>query len=402
MGFFLSLDMKFAHLADCHIGGWSELKLKQLGMDSFKKAVEICLQERVGFVLIAGDLFNTALPGIELVRDVAGELKKLRDEGVDVYLIPGSHDFSPSGKTMLDVLERSGLCQNVFRHENGRLQITEDKTGVKLTGILGLAAGLDRELYKQLDFSDVEKEDGYKIFLLHTMIDEFKPRGMEEIAGEKMGALPRNFQYYAAGHVHYRFETKLNDGLLVYPGPLFPNNFKELEELKCGSFCIVEDGKMRRIFLKLKEVRSYQFDVGGKTPKEVEEEILGNVKGVEDKIVMLRLDGMLREGSLGEVDFKKLQGMMAGAYCVLKNTTGVSSREFQELEVGEGNVEDIEARIVAEHLGQLKVGFDEQEYIHRLMNVLDDEKQEGERNYDFETRLEKNIVKALHIEGIWG
>ena len=118
--------MKFAHIADCHIGGWNQPALRQLGLDSFKKAVEICLQERVGFVLIAGDLFNTALPGIELVRDVAGELKKLRDEGVDVYLIPGSHDFSPSGKTMLDVLERSGLCQNVFRHENGRLQITED------------------------------------------------------------------------------------------------------------------------------------------------------------------------------------------------------------------------------------------------------------------------------------
>ena len=402
MGFFLYRNMKFAHLADCHIGGWNQPALRQLGLDSFKKAVEICLQERVAFVLIAGDLFNTALPGIELVGAVAAELKKLKDENIEVYLIPGSHDFSPSGKTMLDVLEKSGLCVNVFRLENGRLRMTEDKTGVKLTGVLGLAAGLDKEVYKQLDFSEVEQEKGYKIFLLHTTIDEFKPRGMEEMAGENVASLPQHFQYYAAGHVHYRFDAAVGGGLLVYPGPTFPNNFKELEELKCGSFCIVEDGRMRRILLGLKEVKSFRFEVGGKNPKEVEEGILQQVQDAEDAIVLLRLEGMLGEGGLGDIDFKKIQSGMQRAYCVLKNTAGVSSKEFLEIAVEGSSVEEIESKIIEEHRGQLQVDFDERGYIEMLMKVLDDEKQEGEKNYDFENRIENNIVKALGIESIWG
>ena len=47
--------MKFAHLADCHIGGWRDPKLKELGIRSFESAVKVCIEENVGFVLIAGD-----------------------------------------------------------------------------------------------------------------------------------------------------------------------------------------------------------------------------------------------------------------------------------------------------------------------------------------------------------
>ena len=44
--------MKFAHLADCHIGSWREPELKELSIKSFEKAIDICIKEHVGFVLI--------------------------------------------------------------------------------------------------------------------------------------------------------------------------------------------------------------------------------------------------------------------------------------------------------------------------------------------------------------
>ena len=54
--------------------------------------------------------------------------------------------------------------------------------------------------------------------------------------------MPKGFQYYAGGHVHYRFDIiKEGYGKIVYPGPVFPNNFKELEELKHGGMCIIDD-----------------------------------------------------------------------------------------------------------------------------------------------------------------
>src|SRR3989344_3321325 len=100
--------MKFVHLADCHIGGWRESDLRELSIQSFSVAADFCLRECIDFLVIAGDMFNTSVPSVDALKHVAGELKRLQNAGIAVYIIPGSHDYSPSGKTMIDVLEKSG------------------------------------------------------------------------------------------------------------------------------------------------------------------------------------------------------------------------------------------------------------------------------------------------------
>src|SRR3989338_1827212 len=157
--------MKFAHLADCHVGGWREDKLKELSIKAFEEAVNICIRENTAFVLISGDLFNTSLPNIDIIKRTAESLDRLRQNDISCYIIPGSHDFSPSGKTMLDVLEKAGLMENVMKFDENNLIFSHDKTNVKITGIYGLRAGLDRNLYKQIDKDKLAKEKGFKIFM---------------------------------------------------------------------------------------------------------------------------------------------------------------------------------------------------------------------------------------------
>jgi len=106
--------MKFAHLADCHIGSWRDPKLKDISTIAFQKAIDKCIEESVDFILISGDLFNTSLPRIDNLKTVVGTFKQLKDKNIPVYIIPGSHDYSPSGKTMLDVLENV-LKVNIIR-----------------------------------------------------------------------------------------------------------------------------------------------------------------------------------------------------------------------------------------------------------------------------------------------
>ena len=69
--------MKFAHLADCHIGAWRDPKLKELPIQAFEKVIEKCIVGGVDFVLISGDLFNTSHPGIDILKLVVSSLKKL-------------------------------------------------------------------------------------------------------------------------------------------------------------------------------------------------------------------------------------------------------------------------------------------------------------------------------------
>ncbi len=194
--------MLFAHLADCHIGSWRDEKLKHLNTEAFLKATQMCMDKKVDFILISGDLFNTSLPSVDNLKTIVGRLKELKDNNIPVYIIAGSHDFSPSGKTILDVLEKADLVRNVFQGEveEGKLKLKftiDEKTGAKITGIIGKKGMLDRTYYEQLDKTDLEKEDGYKIFMFHTALSEFKPKNLEQMESAPLSFLPKNFNYYA-------------------------------------------------------------------------------------------------------------------------------------------------------------------------------------------------------------
>ena len=393
--------MKFAHMADCHIGGWRDEKLNALTIQVFEKAIDECIKENVAFILISGDLFDTALPGIELIKETAKILEKVRSNDIEVYVIAGSHDYSPSGKTMLDVFENAGLVINVNKYdENSKLKFCLDKTGVKITGLIGKRAGLEKEDYKNLDRKPLEEEKGFKIFMFHTALEEFKPKELENNQCQSYADLPKNFKYYAGGHVHYIFDTvKEGYGKIAYPGPLFPNNFKELEELRNGGFYIVNDNlDLKYIPVKLKEVKS--FTVEGNKADEINDKLYSiiNSNDFNDKIALFRIKGELISGKISDVKIKDVTKVLESreAYAVLKNTEKLKLKELEEIEI-EGNTEDVEKEIVKSLLGRIEIDFDEEKMVERLLDALNKNKEEGERAADFEERVWKDSKKVLGL-----
>src|SRR3989344_889787 len=109
--------VKFAHLSDVHLGGWKQKPLQELNFQSFQKAVQISIDEKVDFILIAGDLFDTAYPPIEILKETFAEFRKIKESKIPCFIISGSHDYSVSGKTFLEVLEHAGFCENVHKFE---------------------------------------------------------------------------------------------------------------------------------------------------------------------------------------------------------------------------------------------------------------------------------------------
>ncbi len=398
--------MKFAHLSDCHIGGWQEPELRYLGIESFRKAIEICIKENVGFVLISGDLFDTALPQTELIKEVAAILKLLVENDISVYSIPGSHDFSPSGKTMMDVLEKAGLLHNVVKFdENGKLQFTIDKTNTKITGLYGKKLGLEKFDYARLDKTNLEQEKGFKIFMFHTALEEFKPVEMEKMEAYSYKDLPKNFDYYAGGHVHYIFNTKKeNYGLITFPGPMFPNNFKELEELECGGFYIIDNNlDLKHIKVKLKDTLNLKIDVNYLSSQEAEERIINTIKSndIKDKIILLRIIGTLKSGRVTDINFKKIINLAKDAYHVLKNTHKLTSKETEIIESENySSVKEIEENIIINNTNNLKFNSNKENeilFIKEIMKLLDKEKDEGEKNVDFENRILKDAEKIINV-----
>ncbi len=387
-------------MSDCHVGGWKEDKLKELSIEAFEKAMELCIKENTAFVLISGDLFNTSLPNLDIIKRTAQALDKLRENDISCYIIPGSHDFSPSGKTMLDVLEKAGLMENVMKFNNNKLEFTIDKTNAKITGIFGLRQGLDRSYYQNLDKESLEKEKGFKIFMFHATLDEFKPKDQELVQGQSYTDLPKNFNYYAGGHTHVVLHTnKEGYGTIAYPGPLFPNSFKELEELKHGGFYIVDDKlNIKRIDINLKDVSSFYINADNKNSEQIEQE-LRNIIDVKDKIVLIRIEGTLKSGKPSDINFKEIFDGY-DAYVVLKNTNKLKSFEFEGYETKHGDIEEVESIIIKENLSKINTVFNQEEIAKTLINSLNLEKDEGEHNLDFETRLVRDVVKVFGIENV--
>jgi len=391
--------MKFAHLADCHIGGWREPQLKELTIQSFEKAIETCINESVDFVIICGDLFDTALPSIELLKRTTKCLNELKEKNIAVYTIAGSHDFSPSGKTMLEVLEKAKLITNVAQIKENKLNfIIDKKTNTKIVGLHGKQSGLEIEDFKRLNKLNLETELGFKIFMFHAAIDELKPQELESTPCVPLALFPKNFNYYAGGHVHYILNKDEVIGKIVFPGPLFPNNFKELEKLKQGSFFIIEKNGEELILnkkeIRLKETINYTLDVNNKIPKEVEAEIIENIINFKDKIITLRLKGELLEGKPADIDFRRILSYLEGAYIILKNTSKVTSKEFKEIEIDISENENVEETVIKKYKEE---GLDEFT-VKRLMETLNKEKDEGEKNQDFEDRIVQDVYKTLNLE----
>lgn len=404
--------MKFAHFADCHIGSWRDPKLRDTSTNAFSKAIDKCIKEKVDFILIAGDLFNTSFPRLDNLKTVVCKFKQLKDLNIPVYVVPGSHDYSPSGKTILDVLEEAGLFVNVFKGsvENGKLKLNftiDKKTGVKITGILGKRGALEKTYYEKLITENLEAEKGFKIFLFHSGIDELKPKEMENIISQPLSLLPKGFNYYAGGHMHIVDDKQIEGyGRIAYPGPLFPNNFAELEKLERGGFFIVEDENMRWEPIQVYNVCKINKDCNHKNPEEIKNEILDEIKNKEfnNTVVLIRLHGVLESGKPSDIDFREIFNELynKSAYFVMKSSHGVASKEFKEIKTDARNVEDIESFLIKEHLGQIKLENlsleKEERLIRDLMKILSTEKHEGETSNDFERRIREEVSKISEIE----
>lgn len=90
--------MKLLHTADIQLGAQfkglgerAEAQREQI-KKTFHRALELAIEEKVGLILIAGDLFDSNHPSLELTQFARGEFRFLKDRGVKVCIVPGHHD----------------------------------------------------------------------------------------------------------------------------------------------------------------------------------------------------------------------------------------------------------------------------------------------------------------------
>jgi len=407
--------LKFAHMADIHLGAASDQALKRLEVETLERAVNVCLEEGVDFMIISGDLFHVNIPDLAVVRDSVRVLMKFVATGRKIYVVYGSHDFSPNSTSIIDILEEAGVLVRVGKPQavEGKLRpsvVRDGRSGALLTGISGRRASLERQAFLDLDREYLQGLRGFKIFVFHTGIEEVRKEG-ERYEGIPSTDLPRGFDYYAGGHIHRRIEVTKGMNL-VFPGPLFTGWGADMEVTvkgeKRGMYIVEADGGVKPRFVDMTPLGGIfkEFQATGLSPQVLNGRLMAFAveADVAGKLVVVKVFGELSTGKTAEVDFNGFREALAkrGAVYLHLSRGQLRSREMVAVTVGGSEPGEIEEKVFAELAGAVKVGEGtlKEEPVKAAKDLLMQlrvPKREGETESDYESRFMEAAVRVLGI-----
>jgi DNA repair exonuclease SbcCD nuclease subunit len=209
--------VRIAHVADTHLG-FRQYNLDEREQDIYEVMDEIAdkiLEERAEIVVHSGDLFDSPRPTAQAYYAFKKFLAKI-DGKVRVFSILGDHDTPkrrgmPPQRLFDDKMQIIGLT-------GGEYQILSIKgQDVLIAGISYVG-----RRYRELLIEELQKLDSIaarypvSILTLHQAIDKFF--ALEETYELRMDELPRNFKYYAMGHLHSKGQASFGNGELAYSG----------------------------------------------------------------------------------------------------------------------------------------------------------------------------------------
>jgi DNA repair protein SbcD/Mre11 len=217
---------KFLHAADIHLDsplrGLEQYesapvdRMRQATRRALENLVRLAIEERVAFVLLAGDLYDgdwrDYQTGLFLVR----QMSLLHEAGIRVFVISGNHDAE-------NKMTRSLQIPTLFRFKTDQPHTERlDDWDVALHGQGFATAAVKDNLvpgYPKLS------SGCFNIGILHTALDgreghaRYAPCGLDDLR-------TRGYDYWALGHVHKR-EVLVEDPFVVFPGNIQGRHIRE-------------------------------------------------------------------------------------------------------------------------------------------------------------------------------
>lgn len=227
--------MRFVHLSDSHLG------FKHLGLDEreqdvydvFERTIDKIIELDVDFVIHGGDLFDHYRPSTDTLIAFQKQLLKLNDAGIPFYAIAGNHDSLSRSNTKPPIVLFKELGLKVISTNN-----TYVENDVLICGLQHFTKSKKKALPIFLEkLSDLSKNYHKSILILHQGIDKVLPEGSYEL---ELDQIPKNFNYYAFGHIHDYFEQDYGNGKLVYPGSMEMHNVGDAGKESVKGFCLVD------------------------------------------------------------------------------------------------------------------------------------------------------------------
>ena len=251
--------IRFVHAADLHIdspfAGVREVdkrvadRLRDSTFEAFQKLVQLCIDERVDFVLIAGDVFDGADRSVRAQLRFRDGLAKLADEGIQAYVVHGNHD--PLDGWQSAVSWPDGV--HIFGPEpEWKIILKDGQPAAAVQGVSFPTQIVEENLVER--FSPPVDQELFSIGLLHCNVggnsehSNYAPCTVDDL---KLSGL----DYWALGHVHTRQTLRRSGPAIVYPGNTQGRNPNETGPRGCLVVEVADDGVPKMEFRALDVVR---------------------------------------------------------------------------------------------------------------------------------------------------
>ena len=253
--------MRLLHTSDWHLGrSLHRADLRAAQAAFLDHLVEVARAERVDAVLVAGDVYDRAVPPVDAVELCEDALLRLHDTGASIVLISGNHDSARRLGFGSGLLEKAGVHLRTRLSALDRPVVLEDASGPVAVygvpylepdavrgelppelprghaGVLGHAVA---RIHADADARRIER----RVVMAHGWVAGGAASDSErDISVGGVGQVPAGlfggFGYVALGHLHGQQAVAPH---MRYSGSPLPYSFSEAAHRK-GSWLVDLDG----------------------------------------------------------------------------------------------------------------------------------------------------------------
>ncbi len=237
---------KFIHAADVHLDsplrGLSRYEsapadsIRNACRRAFENLVDLAIEEKVSFVLLAGDLYDGDWKDYSTGIFLSRQMGRLGQHGISVFSVAGNHD---AANRMTKALDNPANMRTFSSRKVETMRLDE-----LAVAIHGRSFGT-QHVDENLAAGFVAAERGiFNIGLLHTSLDGreghavYAPCSADDLRAKR-------YQYWALGHIHKQ-EFVSEDPWIVFPGCIQGRHIRETGAKGCV-LVTVEDGAVSKV-----------------------------------------------------------------------------------------------------------------------------------------------------------
>ena len=279
--------LRFVHAADLHLDSpFRGIRnqapthvadaLSSATFDAYRNIINLCVQERVDALLVAGDIYDGADRSLRAQLRFVQGLRQLDEAGVRSFICHGNHDPLDGWEARLDL---PAGCVRFGPEVEGFPVFPDEPERAMVHGV----SYPTREVRENLTphFAGTGTGPGFNIGLLHANVggnpdhDSYAPCSVSDLAGAGL-------DYWALGHVHTRQTLRERDPVIVYPGNPQGRHPNELGARGVYLVEVDDHGAAQLDFRPMDLVRweTLSLDIG---PLDTEQALIDAVNGLAEE-----------------------------------------------------------------------------------------------------------------------